>query len=236
MRATHLTRVEIALTILVALLCVSCDHGTGTSNRDNAQRNPGRAVAIGTQASSAAAEGPAAATQPPDNSAIASTTASRSDQDTTYAAPSDFPKLSGAIRSELEMRGCRIPQPYEGKAPQNLIQGEFAGSGKDDVAVLCSKQGVSSILIFWKGSAGAPAEIAPAPDINFVQVTEDGKRGFSRLIARVGKDFILRHYKDYGGATPPSLDHDGIEDRFIEKGSTVHYFYSGQWFNLTGSD
>ena len=56
------------------------------------------------------------------------------------------------------------------------------------------------------------------------------------MIDSVGKNFIVEHRKDYGDPAPPPIDHDGIEDRFLEKGSTVHYFDGGQWLSLTGSD
>lgn len=95
---------------------------------------------------------------------------------------------------------------------------------------------MSSILVFWNGSEAAPAEINSAPNSNYLTPLENGKVGFSRAISRVGKDFILEHFKAYGGPAPPPLDHDGINDEFLEKGSTVHYFYRGQWLELTGSD
>ena len=236
MPTMRIRRIEIAAAILVALLGMSCGHSAGTSDREDARSSPRSAAQVDPQASSAAPSTPSTATQSSDNSLVTPTSANKPDEDIAYAAPSDFSQLSEAIRSELEMRGCRIPQPYEGKMPQNGIQGEFAGAGTRDVAVLCSRQGVSSILIFWNGSTDSPAEIAPSPDANFVAVIGEGKKGFSRVIASVGKNFIVEHHKDYGGPSPPPIDHDGIEDRFLEKGSTVHYFYGGQWLSLTGSD
>jgi hypothetical protein len=34
----------------------------------------------------------------------------------------------------------------------------------------------------------------------------------------------------------PRLDHDGIEDSFIEKGSTIWHWYDEQWRELPGAD
>jgi hypothetical protein len=36
--------------------------------------------------------------------------------------------------------------------------------------------------------------------------------------------------------TPPPLDHDGIDDGVVEKGSSVWYWYRGRWLELTGSN
>ena len=60
--------------------------------------------------------------------------------------------------------------------------------------------------------------------------------GYSRGIRPVGKDFVTSHYKAYGGRKPPNIDHQGIDDAFIEKGSVTHYFYNGNWLKLTGAD
>jgi hypothetical protein len=60
--------------------------------------------------------------------------------------------------------------------------------------------------------------------------------GFSRGIKPVGKDFTMRHFKAYGGPTPPQIDHQGIDDAFIEKASVTWYFDGGNWLKLTGAD
>jgi len=157
-------------------------------------------------------------------------------QEIPYSLPSAFGNLPIKIKYELESRGCRIPQTYEGSAPQNVIHGQFAKRGQTDWAILCSRLGASSILVFWGGSEAAPAEIRSAPDSIFFTPIENGKIGFARAISSVGKDFIVDHFKAYGGPQPPPVDHDGINDEVVEKGSTVHYFYRGQWLELTGSD
>jgi hypothetical protein len=60
--------------------------------------------------------------------------------------------------------------------------------------------------------------------------------GFSRLISTVGRQFIQEHYEAHSGPTPPAIDHEGIDDAFIEKGSSVRYCHQGEWLELTGSD
>jgi hypothetical protein len=60
--------------------------------------------------------------------------------------------------------------------------------------------------------------------------------GYSRGISAVGKDFILQHFDAYGGPAPPPIDHHGIDDAFIEKGSATLYLHNGEWLKLSGSD
>ena len=125
--------------------------------------------------------------------------------------------------------------PYT-KKPHNVIRGDFAKPGQTDWAVLCSVKGVSTILVFWNGSERNPAEIAPMEDRNFLQGISTDEIGYSRGISPVGKDFIMRHYEAYGGPKPPPIDHQGIDDAFIEKASVMWYFFGGKWLKLTGAD
>ena len=63
-----------------------------------------------------------------------------------------------------------------------------------------------------------------------------GKIGYSRALSPAGADYILSVYQAYGGPKPPPIDHQGIDDAFLEKASTVHYFHEGKWLRLTGAD
>jgi hypothetical protein len=73
--------------------------------------------------------------------------------------PSAFPNLPLAIQKQAEVRGCEIPQEaFEGGTKvNNVISGEFAQRGQKDWAILCSKGGTSSIVVFW----GKPALALP---------------------------------------------------------------------------
>jgi hypothetical protein len=181
----------------------------------------------------------------PDNPALAKARASAApageatspaDPGISYSPPSAFAQLPSKIQSELQSFGCRIPQPFGGSAYPNVIEGQFARPGQTDWAVLCSKDNRSAILIFWNGSERAPTALESAPDSNYLTPLENGKIGFSRAISPVGNKFIIAQYRANGGPKPPPIDHDGINDEFLEKGSTVHYFFQGQWLELTGSD
>ena len=151
--------------------------------------------------------------------------------------PSAFARLPAGVVKALERRGCTIPQTYTSREPHNVISGEFARRGQTDWAALCSRDGRSSILVFWRGSAESVSEVGKAPDRTFLQtVTEGGRVAYSRAIEPVGKEYILSHYQSYGGRKPPRIDHQGINDAYVEKASTVLYYHRGRWLKLQGAD
>jgi hypothetical protein len=165
----------------------------------------------------------------------------RADQETRRFRPSAFPRLPPAIRGDLERRGCTIPQPVTAKRPVNIISGRFTRPHEVDWAVLCSIQRVSSILVFRGGSPLNVAEIERKVDAAFLQVIEDDGRGnpvvgFSRLIEAANPNQILRYWREVGGPKPPPLDHDAIEHIFVEKGSSILYWYRERWLVLEGAD
>lgn len=151
-------------------------------------------------------------------------------------SPRDFRLLPAAVVESLEARKCLIPQYHHDKTPHNVIRGSFTGAKQKEWAVLCSRRGSSSILIFQADTVKLVAKIADAEDDNYLQADVDGKLYFSRVISAVGKDYILEHYKAYGGPEPPPIRRHGIDDAFAEKGSVVRYFHRRKWLELQGSD
>ena len=151
--------------------------------------------------------------------------------------PSKFTELPKEIVKNLEERRCTIPQIWHDENPHNVISGEFSRKGQKDWAVLCSVNKISSILIFWNSSTTKVAEIAKSDDLSYFQgVTGDGEIGFSRGIDTVDKKYIIDHYNSYGGTKPPQIDHEGINDAYVEKASHVLYFHRGKWLELQGAD
>lgn len=145
--------------------------------------------------------------------------------------PSAFSQLPRSIVRYLQSRRCRIPQYWLNRAPHNVISGAFARRGQRDWAVLCYASGYSSVLVFWKGSVGAVAEIA--------RVKEEDRDGYGRAISAVGRDYIVSHYEAYkqpDTPKPPTIRHQGIDVGIMEKASTVHYYYRGKWLELQGAD
>lgn len=160
----------------------------------------------------------------------------RADQATVRLQPAAFPDIPLAVREELQRRGCTIPQAFTGGRPHNAVSGRFISARETNWAVLCSRQRASSILVFRPGSPTAVIELARLPDANFLQVTGPGSIGYSRAVGVASPQYIREHHEQYGGPQPPPLDHDGINDIFVEKASIVWYWYGGRWLQLTGAD
>jgi len=144
--------------------------------------------------------------------------------------------LPVAVLRELQHRRCTVPQESFSKPPNNVISGQFVRRGQTDWAVLCSINGSSSILVFLNGSASNPAELARREDKIYLQSLVGDKIGFSRGISTVGKDFIVQRYQAAAGPKPPPIDHQGIDDAFLDKASVVQYFFKGEWLELPGDD
>lgn len=151
-------------------------------------------------------------------------------------APSSFKDLPKDIVQELERRQCTIPQLTGSRQQQNVIHGEFIKKGQTDWAVLCSHNMISSLLVFAGGSPANPTKLVEQPDREKLQVTGPGQIGYSWLISAVDEDYILKHYRANNGPKPPPIDHQGIDDAFVEKASVIHYYYNRKWLRLAGAD
>lgn len=160
----------------------------------------------------------------------------QADLATVRLDPERFVDLPGPLRRELKRRGCTIPQTCIGCAPHNVISGRFRSAKTVDWAVLCSRSRTSSIVVFWGGSPHAAEELSSAPDANFLQEIGAGSIGYSRAIGVASPAYIRSKHEAFGGPEPPRLDHDGINDAFIEKASVVRYWHEGKWLRLTGMD
>lgn len=150
--------------------------------------------------------------------------------------PAKFAELPMGLVEFLTRRGCQIPQPSGEKAKRSVIRGEFFAKGEVGWAVLCSVGGKSSILAFRNDEDRAPAVLAAAEDQGYMQGMGGDTYEYSRMINVVAKDFIVGHYRAFGGPKPPAIDHAGIDDAFLGKASRVWYFHAGKWLSLQGSD
>ncbi len=155
--------------------------------------------------------------------------------------PSAFPTLPEIVKRDLERRNCTVPQPDPaaiGPTPDrdrhNVVHGHFQRRGQTDWAVVCSRNRVSTILVFWDGRTSNVSELEPRPDANFLQSSGVDTIGFSRTIA-VASEAHIRDYFRRDEAKPPVLEHAGIEDIFLGKASTVWYLRTGKWVRLTGA-
>ncbi|MBE0659878.1 MAG: hypothetical protein IH602_19445 [Bryobacteraceae bacterium] len=150
--------------------------------------------------------------------------------------PSAFKELPPNVLAELNRRRCTIPQPHGVPGLRNVIKGAFAKPGQTDWVVLCSVNLATSLLVFWDG-ADKPEQIGQSSrDIYFMSTGPKHIPIYERALAVVGREYIMEHYRQYGGPKPPPIDHDGIDDGHMGKASVVYYFYQGKWLRLQGAD
>jgi hypothetical protein len=147
-----------------------------------------------------------------------------------------FPQLPTAVAAVLRARNCRVPQPTPEGAPRNVIRGDFFAKGEAGWAVFCSANNATALLAFRNDRDTNPDTVNTSEDRSDLQVLDGDRTGYSREITAVGRDFIMRHYRAYGGPEPPPIDHHGIDDAFLEKASVTWYFYRGKWLRLQGAD
>ena len=147
-----------------------------------------------------------------------------------------FPELPTAVAAVLRARNCRVPQPSPEGAPRNVIRSDFFAKGEAGWAVFCSANNSTALLAFRNDRDTNPDTVNTSEDQRYLQGLDGNQIGYSREITAAGRDFIVRHYRAYGGPEPPPIDHHGIDDAFLEKASITWYFYRGQWLQLQGAD
>ena len=147
-----------------------------------------------------------------------------------------FPKLPAAVAGVLRARNCTVPQPSPEGAPRNVIRGEFFAKGEDGWAVFCSVNNRTALLAFRNDRDTNPDTVTTSEDLSYMQGPDGKEPGYAREITAAGRDFIMRHYRAYGGPAPPPIDHHGIDDALLEKASVTWYFYRGKWLRLQGAD
>ena len=151
----------------------------------------------------------------------------------TRLAPSTFVDLPPGASAALEDDGCTIPQAWGDNEPHNVVAGEFGAPGQTDWAVLCSKDGSSSIVVVWGGPVSCPSPIAsPLADQSFLQNTGLDGILFSRGVSGIRADPRYWNFPD----GLESLTHAAISDAFYEKGATAYYCERGVWLELTTGD
>lgn len=159
------------------------------------------------------------------------------DRETVRLPPNDFPHLPNSVRDDLDARGCTIPQVYCcNRKPHNVISGHFRHPGQVDWAVLCSIDRQSTLLVYWRGSAESVSELSTTADKHWLQGIGGDNVGFSHGISTVDAKYMTDHALSYGAEVPPVLDHEGIDDGFMDKASIVRYWYEGDWLMLQGAD
>lgn len=146
-----------------------------------------------------------------------------------------FPEIPPAVAGVLRSRHCTVPQaPNHPK--HNVVRGEFFERDQRGWAVLCSVDGVSTLLVFRDDRDERPVALATSEDKSYLQGGAGDTVEFSHGIGVADRDDIVRHAQPGEPKPQNAIDHHGIDDAFLGKGSTIWYFERGQWLQLPGSD
>jgi hypothetical protein len=144
---------------------------------------------------------------------------------------SSFPGLPAVVVAQLNERKCMVPQTYEAHVPENVFHGALERKGSDDWAVLCSVNGITTLYVFFQSQFTAPMALRHQHNTEWLGSEVLGAYGSAWGIAlRHPSQFPIARSSAF--ADRSNLDHDGIEDAFIEKSSTTHYFQNGSWITL----
>jgi hypothetical protein len=156
--------------------------------------------------------------------------------------PDSFPQLPKVVRDPLATRRCQIPMP--GAERVNVITGAFTTKGAVEWAVVCSVHDTSQILIFKAANGAVVDSLNKSGDAGWIQGNGDNTLLFSRQIsvvpmsqlAFVPADTTIEDVLYYGRVLPKPIDHDGIDEAFLDKASETFYFAQGKWFSVGSSD
>ncbi|MCM2315551.1 MAG: hypothetical protein NDJ92_10415 [Thermoanaerobaculia bacterium] len=153
----------------------------------------------------------------------------------TMLTESAFSTLPGPVRDTLRKRECKIPQPWPRIAPENVISGHFITLRRLDYAVLCSRNGVSGVLVINGTNGQVIASLMPVADLFYMQGQGGESMEFSRRIEQLtppDSGFCLG--LDFECPCDGSVL-DAILDSFEGKASETHCYRQG-WHTVTSGD
>src|SRR5205807_761578 len=130
-----------------------------------------------------------------------------------------FPRLPGAVASDLNRRGCNI---VRGK---NVISEHFSGDDRLDWAVLCQQGGQASLMVYRAGAGQPFISGTHAAGLN---ADPESARG----IRVVEWEYVARHNP---GLPMRSTPGPCIEDA-AGMGSAIYCYLNGTWRVLAGAD
>jgi hypothetical protein len=147
---------------------------------------------------------------------------------------SAFPRLPAVVQTELNRRGCLIPQTYEAHAPENVVEASLERPGSKDWAVLCSANGTVALLVFFESSGATASVLATAPETERLQAHgAAGLLGFDWGIDRATPAEVR---ETQAGMRHPAarLEHDALADSPIDE-KTVYHYYAGNAWTVVGN-
>jgi len=143
-----------------------------------------------------------------------------------------FPALPAVVAAQLNERKCMVPQTYEARAPENVVHASLERKGSDDWAVLCSVNGLTTLYVFFQSQPAVPMALRHQRDSEWLGSEVVGEYGSAWGIARRGPS-QMRGTK---GVARGSFDHDGIDDAYVERSSTTHYYQDHSWIVIDNSN
>lgn len=142
-------------------------------------------------------------------------------------SPTRFTSVPAEIRQTLLRRGCLVPQDTAGHGLHNIIRGDFVGPRSRVWAALCSRRGMTTLLVIRPGGR---------TDSLGLRADDPG-----RSIAAATPAYIWQHAEFYAESAADTaglrriLTHRGIEDR--SGCCSLVYFWDGRrWRELAGAD
>jgi hypothetical protein len=140
-----------------------------------------------------------------------------------------FPALPMPIADQLRQKNCMVPQTYEARRPENVIRGAFEKQGSEDWAALCSINGTTTLYVFFQSRPNEPAVLRRQHNTEWLGAEVVGAYGSAWGISALRPSQVRAAEP---GNNPGPIDHDGIDDAFVERSSSIHYFRNGEWSTL----
>jgi hypothetical protein len=172
--------------------------------------------------------------------AVASQTFASPSEPVRRLAPAAFGRLPTVVRRLLVARGCRIPQPWDARSPRNVIHGAFTAARANEWAILCSDNLAAQILVYRVGATGSARlvdSLPSSPDGAWMQDVGGGRSGYSHLIQTRSQKQIRGWRIDIDRKPiPQPIDHDAIEQIFLDKFAESFYFVRGRWYRQLTAD
>jgi hypothetical protein len=149
---------------------------------------------------------------------------------------SSFPGLPEELVSQLNRRGCLIPQTYEAHHPENVVHASLERPGSSDWAVLCSERGTVSLLVYFSSSPSNLLVLAASPETERLQAHDpSGVLGFNWGIDPASPDQV--HQAQSGLEHRPAfLDHDALADSLVDHKTVYHFYLKDAWIVLEMPD
>jgi hypothetical protein len=145
---------------------------------------------------------------------------------------SSFPSLPDELASQLNQRGCLIPQTYEAHHPENVVHASLERAGSSDWAVLCSERGTVSLLVYFSSDPAKLLVLAASPETERLQTHDpSGVLGFNWGIDPASPDQV--HQAQTGLEHRPAyLDHDALADSLVDHKTVYHFYLKNAWIVL----